>query len=319
MANLGWTGDQEWILTGASAAIPHAQGLARRDPDRHGPAGDPVGGPGGSPTPSTTTPVTALPGSWISFDAVSFRYPGQDRPVLDRIDLRLPAGESIALVGENGAGKTTLVKLLARCHEPDAGRISVDGIDLRALDPLAWRRQLAVVFQDFLRFELSARDNVALGSVEEDLGDDVLEAAARLAGAEELVAGLPHGWDTLLSRRWPGGVDLSGGQWQRLALARALLALARGARVLVLDEPTAQLDVRAEAELYEHFLDLTRGRTTILVSHRFSTVRLASRICVLAGGRVVEHGGHEELLAQGGRYAHMFRLQAARFAGEPHA
>jgi ATP-binding cassette subfamily B protein len=305
MASLGWTGDVEWQLTGASAAIPHA--LAVR---KHA---------GGVVERAGASTADGMPVTGISLESVTFRYPGSDQPAVDGLDLWIPAGASLALVGENGAGKTTIVKLLARCHDPDRGRICVDGIPLGDLDPHAWRRQLAMVFQDFLRFELSARDNVAFGRVDDQLSESQLRAAARLAGAEELIASLPQGWDTMLSRRYPGGTDLSGGQWQRLALARALLAARCGARVLVLDEPTAHLDARAEAELYARFLELTAGITTILISHRFGTVRLADHICVLHGGRVSEQGSHEELLERDGRYARMFRLQADRFVSDRRA
>ena len=223
-------------------------------------------------------------------------------------------------MGENGAGKTTLVKLLCRLYEPTAGRLTADGADLRGLDPAAWRRRVAVIFQDFVHYELPARDNVGFGSLGALAGPVAaarLEAAAQRAGALDLIRGLPRGWDTVLSRRFTGGADLSGGEWQRIALARALFAVAGGAGVLILDEPTANLDVRAEAALYERFLDLTRGLTTILISHRFATVRRADRICVLAGGGIVEDGTHAALLARGGRYAELFRLQAARFADGP--
>jgi ABC-type multidrug transport system fused ATPase/permease subunit len=230
------------------------------------------------------------------------------------VTLDLPAGRSIALVGPNGAGKTTLVKLLARLYEPDTGRILVDGTDLAALDPGSWRRQLAVIFQDFERYELPARDNIGFGALSLRDDDRALATAVRRAGATAVVDALPQGLETVLSRRYPGGVDLSGGEWQKVALARALLAVEGGARVLVLDEPTANLDVRAEAELFDHLLEATASCTTVLVSHRFSTVRRADLIYVLdPGGRVVEAGTHEELVDRHGRYAELFALQAARF------
>jgi ABC-type multidrug transport system fused ATPase/permease subunit len=249
----------------------------------------------------------------IRFHQVSFAYPGAERDALSGLDLRIEAGRSLAIVGENGAGKTSLVKLLCGLYEPAAGRIAVDGVDLAATDPVAWRARIAVLFQDFARYQLSAADNIGLGAPELAGDRAHLVAAAELAGARELVESLPHGWETVLSREYTGGTDLSGGQWQRIALARAMFAVRAGARVLVLDEPTAALDVRAEAELYDRFLELTAGLTTILISHRFSTVRRADRIVVLAGGAVVEDGDHQELLAAGGRYAEMFTLQAARF------
>ena len=258
-------------------------------------------------------PVDGLPRHSVRFESVSFRYPGGSHDVFAGFDLEIRAGESLAIVGVNGAGKTTLVKLLARLHDPSGGRIVVDGIDLRDLQPAAWQRRVAAIFQDFTRYELSATDNVAFGALE--LRDDAaaLAAAVEAAGAADIVDALPAGWDTVLSRRFTGGTDLSGGQWQRLALARALLAVRNGAGILVLDEPTANLDVRAEAELYDRFLDLTRGVTTVVISHRFSTVRRADRIVVIDGGRVVEDGNHESLVSAGGTYARMFHLQAARF------
>jgi ATP-binding cassette subfamily B protein len=260
-----------------------------------------------------TRPAAGLPRGTIRFEAVCFSYPGQDRPVLDGLDLEVPAGSSLAIVGANGAGKTTLVKLLARLYQPSAGRVTVDGTDVADLDPAAWRRQLAVIFQDFARYELAAADNVGFGALALRPDREALERAAARAGALSIVEGLPAGWDTPLSRQQPGGVDLSGGEWQRVALARALLAVDAGARVLVLDEPTANLDVRAEVELFDRFLELTAGCTTLLASHRFSTVRRAQRICVLDGGRVAELGSHDELMALGGRYASFYGLQSARF------
>jgi ATP-binding cassette, subfamily B, bacterial len=202
---------------------------------------------------------------------------------------------------------------LARLYHPSAGRITVDGTDVADLDPAAWRRQLAVIFQDFARYELAAADNVGFGALA--LSDDraARERAAARAGALGIIEGLPAGWGTPLSRQQPGGADLSGGEWQRVALARALLAVEAGATVLVLDEPTANLDVRAEAELFDRFLELTAGCTTLLVSHRFSTVRRAQRICVLDGGRVAELGSHDELMALGGLYSSFYGLQSARF------
>jgi ABC-type multidrug transport system fused ATPase/permease subunit len=261
----------------------------------------------------------------IRFEGVTFRYPGQTSDVLAGLDLVVPAGRSLAIVGANGAGKTTLIKLLCGLYDPSRGRIAVDGVDLRDVDPRLWRRRVGAIFQDFVQYHLSARENVALGAPDIAADDERLRAAAEKAGALELIESLPRGWDTVLSRQYTGGVDLSGGQWQRIALARALFAVEGGARVLILDEPTANLDVRAEAALYDRFLDITAGLTTILISHRFSTVRRADRIAVIAAsstggdGQVAEEGSHDELIALDGRYATMFRLQAERFAGEAEA
>jgi ABC-type multidrug transport system fused ATPase/permease subunit len=216
----------------------------------------------------------------------------------------IPAGSSLAIVGQNGAGKTTLAKLLCRLYDPQAGAIEVDGVDLRELDIQAWRSRVTAVFQDFIRFELPLRDNVAPRGAPES----AVLAALDEAGARQLAD-----LDTVLARGYDGGTDLSGGQWQRIALARALCSIQLGAGVVLLDEPTAQLDVRGEAEIFDRILTATRDCTTILISHRFSTVRHADRICVLEHGRVIELGSHAELMALGGRYRTMFELQAERF------
>ena len=260
-----------------------------------------------------TADAAGLPRESIRFEGVRFTYPSSGHEVFSGLDLTITAGTSLAIVGGNGAGKTTLIKLLARLHEPQAGTIRIDGTPLDDFDPAAWRRRLAVIFQDFVRYELPAADNVGFGGVDLPGDQASLQAAADRAGALEIVQRLPAGWGTPLNRQYTGGADLSGGEWQRIALARALFAVEAGAGILVLDEPTANLDVRAEAALFEDFLDLTQGLTTILISHRFSTVRHADRICVLEGGRVVEDGSHDELIAANGRYAGMFQLQAARF------
>jgi ATP-binding cassette subfamily B protein len=258
-------------------------------------------------------PVDGLPRHGIRFEEVAFRY-AEDAPnVFERLTLEIPAGRSLAIVGANGAGKTTLIKLLARLYDPTEGRITVDGVDLREVDARAWQRRVAAIFQDFVHYPLSAYDNIALGAVERQDDRALVEEAARRAGAYELIRELPAGFDTVLAKMFTGGVDISGGQWQRIALGRALFAAAAGAPVLIMDEPTAQLDVRAEAAFYDSFLDLTQGLTTIVISHRFSTVRRADRIVVLERGGVVDDGTHDELMRLGGKYAEMFTLQAQRF------
>lgn len=247
-----------------------------------------------------------LPAREIRFNNVTFSYPGGGA-VLDGFDLTMPAGSSLAIVGQNGAGKTTLAKLVCRLYDPQRGAIEVDGVDLRNLDLMSWRSRLGAVFQDFIRLELPLRDNVAPGGAP----DAAVLQAIEAAGAANLAS-----LDTVLARGYQGGTDLSGGQWQRVALARALCAVNMGAGVILLDEPTAQLDVRGEAEIFERLLAATRQCTTILISHRFSTVRHADRICVLENGKVVELGTHEELMALNGRYRTMFDLQAQRFSSE---
>jgi ATP-binding cassette, subfamily B, bacterial len=257
-------------------------------------------------------PAAGLPRRHVHFERVGYAYPG-GAPVLSELTLELAAGRSLGLVGVNGAGKSTLITLLARMREPTAGTVTVDGVPLHELPARAWQRMVAVVYQDFARLPLSAAENVGMfGEGRPD--PELLVAAARRAGAAEIIASLPRGWDTILSPQYAGGVDLSGGQWQRLALARALYAVAAGAAVLVLDEPTSQLDVRGEAAFYDRFLELTHGVTSIVISHRFASVRRADRIAVLDGGRVTELGSHDQLVADGGVYATMFRAQAQRFA-----
>lgn len=253
------------------------------------------------------------PSHEIRFEAVEFHYPGSERAVLDGMDLVLPAGRCTAIVGLNGAGKTTIVKLLARLYEPTAGRVLADGQDIRSYGVDDWRRRIGVIFQDFNRYELTAAENVGFGAIELAADRRKVRAAAARAGILATLDRLPNGLDTPLARHYTGGTELSGGQWQRVAIARALFALENGASVLVLDEPTAALDVRAEAAFFDKFVDVTRGATALLISHRFSSVRHADNIVVLAQGKVVEQGTHEELLALDGRYAQLFRLQAERF------
>jgi ATP-binding cassette subfamily B protein len=257
-------------------------------------------------------PATGLPLTTLRCEGLGFAYPGGTQPVLRDLDLELAVGQSLGLVGVNGAGKTTLITLLARMREPTEGRLTVDGTPLTEIDGRAWQRQVAVVYQDYARLPVSAAENVGMFAPG---GPDrgALDRAAARAGAGGVIASLPDGWGTILSPQFTGGVDLSGGQWQRIALARALYAIEQGARVLVLDEPTAQLDVRGEAAFYDQFLELTAGVTSIVISHRFASVRRANRIAVLDAGQITELGSHEELLAEGGTYAHMFNLQAQRF------
>jgi ATP-binding cassette subfamily B protein len=266
---------------------------------------------GRGPARAAGASVRGLPRERVRFERVTFAYPGAPAPALAGLDLELRMGESLGLVGANGAGKTTLVTLLAGMREPTDGLITVDGRPLAELDPGGWQRQVAVVYQDFARLPLSAAENVGLAAAGPPDPERLARAVAR-AGAESVIERV--GWDAVLSPRYRGGTDLSGGQWQRIALARALYAVEQGARVLVLDEPTAQLDVRGEAAFYDRFLELTAGVTSIVISHRFASVRRADRIAVLESGRITELGTHAALLERDGTYATMFRAQADRFA-----
>jgi len=285
-------GGFSWALDGAAAPVAAVLRL------------EPAMRPAGA-LHSGNRPVSTKRAHEIRLRDVTFAYPtGPGAPVLEHFDLTIPAGSSLAIVGQNGAGKTTIAKLLCRLYDPQSGGIEIDGADLREFDLAAWRSRIAAVFQDFIRLELPLRENVAPAGAP----DDVVRAALESAGAANLAS-----LDTILSRAYDDGTDLSGGQWQRVALARALSAVKMGAGLVLLDEPTAQLDVRGEAEIFDRLLSATRHCTTILISHRFSTVRHADRICVLEHGRVIELGTHAELVAHGGRYRTMFDLQAERF------
>jgi ABC-type multidrug transport system fused ATPase/permease subunit len=291
-------GGFSWALDGSAAPVAAVLRL------------EPAMRPAGA-LPSGDRPADATPAREIRLRDVTFAYPagasspsGAGKPVLEHFDLTIPAGSSLAIVGQNGAGKTTIAKLLCRLYDPQSGAIEIDGVDIRDFDLASWRSRVTAVFQDYMRLELPLRDNVAPAGAP----DDVVLAALESAGATNLAA-----LDTVLARGYSGGTDLSGGQWQRVALARALAAVKLGAGVVLLDEPTAQLDVRGEAEIFDRLLAATRHCTTILISHRFSTVRHADRICVLEHGRVIELGTHDELMALGGRYRTMFDLQAQRF------
>ena len=258
--------------------------------------------------------VSSLPSSSLVFHRLRFAYPSTSAAVLDGLDLEIPAGRSTAIVGVNGAGKTTLVKLLSRLYEPTGGAILADGVNIGRLDVAEWRRQVSVIFQDFIKYEFTAADNIAMGAIHAPRDDAAIRESARRAGILDAFDHHPLGLDTPLARAYEGGTDLSGGQWQRVAIARSLYALQKGARILVLDEPTSALDVRAEVAFFDRFVELTHGVTSILISHRFSSVRRADHIVVIDGGRVGEQGSHAQLMKSGGHYARLFTLQAERFA-----
>jgi ATP-binding cassette, subfamily B, bacterial len=265
--------------------------------------------------PTVQSKPNALPAprpvrSGFEFRDVSFAYPGTERRVLKNFNFTLRPGERIALIGENGQGKTTVVKLITRLYDPTEGQILLDGIDLREYDLDDLHKEIGVIFQDFMRYEMTARENIAIGRVELPHTEEEIESAAQKSLAQGVIDKMPGRYDQMLGRRFEGGVDLSGGEWQKIALARAYL---RDAQLLILDEPTAALDAKSELEVFERFAELTEGKMALLISHRFSTVRMADRIVVLEGGRLVEEGTHGQLIALGGRYAGMFEMQAASY------
>jgi ATP-binding cassette, subfamily B, bacterial len=265
--------------------------------------------------PTVQSKANALPApnpieQGFEFRNVSFTYPGTERTVLHNFNFTLSPGERIALIGENGQGKTTVVKLITRLYDPTEGQILLDGIDLREYSIEDLHRQIGVIFQDFMRFEMTARENIAIGRIDQPHQQAAIEDAAHKSLADTVVDKLAHGYDQILGRRFEGGVELSGGEWQKMALARAYL---RDAQLLILDEPTAALDARSELEVFERFAELTQGKMALLISHRFSTVRMADRIVVLSGGRLIEEGNHQQLMAKNGLYASMFEMQAASY------
>ena len=260
--------------------------------------------------PLEPRPLPEKPAQGIAFNGVGFRYPGAKAPALQEVSLVLEPGRVAAFVGENGSGKTTLVKLLCRLYDPQEGCITWDGVDIREFDPEAYRRRISVVFQDYARYHATARENILFGDISAPQGENRIETAARDAGAHEVVGRLSRGYDTMLGKWFEDGEELSAGEWQKMALARAFW---REAPIIALDEPTASLDAQAEGDLFERFRRLAKGRTAVVISHRFSTVRMADRIHVLDGGRIIESGSHEELVKSGGRYARLFDLQARNY------
>ncbi len=257
------------------------------------------------------------PVATISCEELRFRYGGAADEVLHGLNLAIPAGQSLAVVGLNGAGKTTLARLIAGLDAPSGGSVRVGGTPIKDANRRSWQRQVVAVFQDFGRYELTVRDNIAFGSLAQSHDEEGLRAVARQAGLLKFIEGLPNGWDTVMSSGYTGGVDASGGEWQRIAIARALFGLRHGARLLIMDEPAASLDARAEAQLYDTFHELTAGATTVAISHRFATVRKAERVVVLEHGQIIEDGTHEDLITADGRYAELFRSQAKRFEEAP--
>lgn len=260
--------------------------------------------------PAEPSPVPQPMQRGIVVDHVSFQYPEGSRKVLEDISLNINPGEVVALVGENGSGKTTLIKLLCRLYDPTSGTITFDGMDLRQFETKALRREIAIIFQDYAHFHLTARENIWFGNTDLAPDDERIMAAARRAGADEVIRALPQGYETILGKRFAAGEELSVGEWQKVALARAFM---RDAQIIVLDEPTSSMDAKAEYEAFQNFHQLVRGRTAILISHRFSTVRMADRIYVLEQGHVSESGSHDELLRQKGTYARLFEMQAHHY------
>jgi ATP-binding cassette subfamily B protein len=266
-------------------------------------------------TPTIASKPNALPAPrpiqrGFEFRNVSFRYPGSSRLILNGLNFYLRPGERVALIGENGEGKTTIVKLLTRLYDPFEGQVLLDGVDLREYNLEDLYREIGVIFQDFMRYEMTARENIAVGRIEQIDNLELIEQSAQKSMADDVVGKLPAGFNQMLGRRFEGGVDLSGGEWQKVALARAYL---RDAQVLILDEPTSALDARSEYEVFQRFAELTAGKMALFISHRFSTVRMADRIVVLENGRIAEEGDHDALTRLGGRYAEMFELQAASY------
>jgi ATP-binding cassette subfamily B protein len=260
--------------------------------------------------PELPAPIRRPMQEGIEFRNVTYAYEGKDAPALNNVSFKIARGETVAIVGHNGAGKTTLVKLVARLYDPQAGQVLIDGRDVREYDPDELRGEFGVLFQDYVSYQFSARENIGIGRVERLNDTPAIAEAANKSGASAVIEGLPEGYDTVLGKWFDGGVNLSGGEWQKVALGRAFM---RAAQILILDEPSAALDARAEHELFLRLRELAEGRTAIFISHRFSTVRQADRILVFEHGSLIEQGSHEELLARGGRYAELFNLQAASY------